>query len=442
MNHELRLSNRHETSTEPTCRVDASVARKIRADGPYKVVYLVNHYPKVSHSFIRREIQALEAQGMTVMRTSIRGWNERLPDARDEEERQRTRYVLKNGLGGLLIATLCASLSRPRRFVHAFWLATRMGWRSGRSIAYHWAYLAEACVLGRWMQQEGISHVHAHFGTNSTDVAMLATALGMARSYSFTAHGPEEFDGPRSLALSEKVERAQFVVAISSFGRSQLMRWIGPEHWQKVKVVHCGLDELFRRTTAQPPPAAPRLVCVGRLCEQKGQLLLIDAMALLVRRGVDCELVLAGDGEMRAQIEDRIVRHDLCGRIRITGWISGDQVRDELLAARALVLPSFAEGLPVVLMEAMALQRPVVSTLVAGIPELVVPEECGWLVPAGDVEALADAMQQCLETPVDRLAQMGLTARQRVLQRHDADQEARKLYGLLAHATDKARKVV
>ena len=136
-------------------------------------------------------------------------------------------------------------------------------------------------------------------------------------------------------------------------------------------------------------PAARRLVCVGRLCEQKGQLLLVEAAHRLTAQGVDFELVLAGDGEMRGAIEALITHHNLQGRVRITGWISGEQVRNEILAARALVLPSFAEGLPVVIMEAMALRRPVISTFVAGIPELVRPGEHGWLVPAGDVEALA-----------------------------------------------------
>ena len=148
---------------------------------------------------------------------------------------------------------------------------------------------------------------------------------------------------------------------------------------------------------------------------RKGQLLLIEAAQRLAARGVDFELVLAGDGEMRAEIEALIARHNLQAQVRITGWISSDQVRDEILAARALVLPSFAEGLPVVIMEAMALRRPVISTFVAGIPELVQPGEHGWLVPAGDVEALAEAMQACLDAPVDMLARMGEAAHERVI---------------------------
>ena len=141
--------------------------------------------------------------------------------------------------------------------------------------------------------------------------------------------------------------------------------------WPKVHVVHCGVGFDVYRRLSSALSSAQRLVCVGRLCEQKGQLLLIEAAHRLTAEGTDFELVLAGDGELRAGIEASISHYRLQDKVRITGWISNDQVRKEILAARALVLPSFAEGLPVVLMEAMALRRPVISTYVAGIPELV-----------------------------------------------------------------------
>ncbi|RZI85413.1 MAG: colanic acid biosynthesis glycosyltransferase WcaL, partial [Pseudomonas sp.] len=198
-------------------------------------------------------------------------------------------------------------------------------------------------------------------------------------------------------------------------------------HWDKVKVVHCGLEAAFHAGPPVPVPAVPRLVCVGRLCEQKGQLLLLEAAQKLAAQGTTFELVLAGDGEMRAEIETLIARHGLQAQVRITGWISSGQVREELLAARALVLPSFAEGLPVVIMEAMALHRPVLTTYVAGIPELVRPGENGWLFPAGAVQELAAAMADCLGQPDEVLQRMGDAAHQRVLERHDIDTEAAKL---------------
>jgi glycosyltransferase involved in cell wall biosynthesis len=271
--------------------------------------------------------------------------------------------------------------------------------------------------------------MHAHFGTNSAEVAMLVHALG-GPTWSFTVHGPTEFEKPRFIGLAEKIRRSAFVVAISSFGRSQLYRFVEHQQWAKVHVVHCGLDADFLVASATAPAPSRRLVCVGRLCEQKGQLLLVEAVSRLAEQGVELELVLAGDGEMRADLEALIARYGLKERVRVTGWISSSQVRNEILAARALVLPSFAEGLPVVLMEAMALRRPVISTYVAGIPELVHPGEHGWLVPAGDVDALVEAMRICLNTPVDFLTRMGDAARERVLAAHDVDKEAAKLGAL------------
>lgn len=394
-----------------------------------RISYFTNQYPKVSHSFIRREILALEAQGVQVHRFALRGWADAVADPADAQEQQRTRYVLRGGLGALAAAALRVAAASPARFGRALWLALRMGWRADRPLPLHLVYLAEACQLYLWLVEAGAQHVHAHFGTNSAEVVMLAHALG-GPGYSFTVHGPEEFDKPQALHLAAKMQAARFVVAISSYGRSQLYRWLPVDQWGKVQVVHCGLDQAFHSVPAQPVPQAPRLVCVGRLCEQKGQLLLVQALALLKQRGVVCELVLAGDGEMRPQVEAEMARHGLQAQVRITGWIASGQVRDELLNARALVLPSFAEGLPVVIMEAMALRRPVLSTYVAGIPELVQPGRTGWLFPAGDVDALADAMAECLAAPAEQLDAMGAAGRERVLQRHDVDTEAGKLFEL------------
>jgi colanic acid/amylovoran biosynthesis glycosyltransferase len=391
-----------------------------------QIAYLVNQYPKVSHSFIRREIMALERQGIAVQRIAIRGWADEVVDPDDVRERERTEYVLKGGPWPVLAAVLMALLSTPVRFVSALALATRMGWRADRALPYHWIYLAEACVVYRWLKRSRASHLHAHFGTNPAEVAMLTKVLG-GPPYSFTVHGPEEFDKPLAIGLGEKVRRAAFVAAISSYGRSQLYRWVLHEHWPKVKVVHCGLESSFHDVSASAPPDVPRLVCVGRLCEQKGQLLLVQAVARLAQRGVQMELVLAGDGEMRADVEALIRSSGIGSSVRITGWISSAQVREEILGARALVLPSFAEGLPVVIMEAMALRRPVITTFVAGIPELVRQGEGGWLVPAGDVEELAIAMAACLSATPEVLSTMASAAYERVIARHNIDVEAAKL---------------
>lgn len=392
-----------------------------------KIAYFINQYPKVSHSFIRREILALEQRGFPVVRIALRGWDAPLVDAADESEAGRTHYLLRRGLSGLLMPVLRRLVKRPVALLSALSLAVRMSRSADRALPYHLVYWAEACALLDHLEAHPVGHVHAHFGTNSAEVVMLARAMG-GPPYSFTVHGPDEFDRPQALHLAEKVEASSFTVAISSYGRSQLYRWVGHAHWNRIQVVHCGLDDAFLAApSAVAYPQVDRLVCVGRLCEQKGQLLLLDAVRKLKERGRHVELVLAGDGEMREELEAAIERMHLQDDVKITGWISGQRVCEELLASKAMVLPSFAEGLPVVVMEAMALQRVVVSTRIAGIPELVRHGTDGWLVTPGDVDALVDALMELLDTPVERLAAMGAGARQRILERHDAKVEAGKL---------------
>lgn len=399
-----------------------------------RVAYLVNQYPKVSHSFIRREILALERQGIDVVRIALRGWDAEIVDEQDAREQQQTRYVLR-GMAPLLFAVARMVFKRPLLFSRALFLAWQMGWRADRPLPIHLIYLAEACLIARWVEERKVDHLHAHFGTNSAEVAMLVHAL-CELPWSFTVHGPEEFDKPGFLGLGDKVRRCSFVVAISSFGRSQIYRWVEHQCWPKVHVVHCGLESEAFVEPSLATPSKSRLVCVGRLCEQKGQLLLIEAAQRLTSEQLDFELVLVGDGEMRSEIETLVTRHGLNERVRITGWLSGADVRLEILAARALVLPSFAEGLPVVIMEAMAAGRPVISTYVAGIPELVTHGKHGWLVPAGDIDALVDTLRRCLATPVGDITLMGEAARQRVRERHAVDQAAEQLARLFQHAVD------
>jgi colanic acid/amylovoran biosynthesis glycosyltransferase len=400
-----------------------------------RIAYLVNQYPTVSHIFIRREILALERRGFDVMRISLRGWDSELVDDEDRFERARTHYVLSDGAPALLLALTRMLLTRPMRLFRALALAWRMGRRAERPLPVHLIYLAEACRVEPWLRKAAIQHVHAHFGTNSAEVAMLVHELG-GPQWSFTAHGPEEFDKSPLIGLTEKILHCAFVVAISSYGRSQLYRNVDYRHWPKVRLVHCGLEASFFAAPKSPAPEVRRLVCVGRLVEQKGQLLLVEAAHRLAAQGVDFELVLVGDGEMRAVIEELVTHHNLQERVRVTGRVSSNQLREEILAARALALPSFAEGLPMVIMEAMALRRPVISTFVAGIPELVQPGKHGWLVPAGDVESLMCAMKACLDTPVDTLRRMGEAAYERAEARHSVDTQAARLGTLFQAAVN------
>lgn len=398
-----------------------------------KVGYLVNQYPKVSHTFVRREIHALEELGVDVARFTVRRVNEPLEDEADRAEAGKTRVILDEGARGLARGLLRTALKHPLAFASAARKAVRLGLGSDRGLLVHAAYLAEACVLAEWLDDAGVSHVHAHFGTNPATVAMLCRDLG-GPTFSFTVHGPEEFDKPEAIHLEEKIRSARFVAGVSSFGRSQLFRRARARDWDKIHVVRCGLDERLLETAPTPVPDVPRLVCVGRLSEQKGQLLLVEAVARLLREGVKVELVLVGDGELRADIEAKIAREGIGQHVRITGWASGEVVRQEILAARAMALPSFAEGLPVVIMEALALSRPVLSTYVAGIPELVEPGASGFLVPAGSIDALVDGLRELLGTDVVELGRLAAEGRRRVLALHDASVSAKALKDLFSGA--------
>lgn len=395
-----------------------------------KIAYLVNTYPRPSHTFIRREIQALERLGFEVHRFAMRSDRRNLKDAEDKAEDEITEHVLERNRLTLLLSALLWLLRHPLRSVTALDCTLRMGARA-RLRLKHLFYFVEAVEITRRCAELGIRHLHAHFGTNSSTVACLAHILGGPR-WSYTVHGPEEFDAPRALSLGEKSSRAAFSVAVSSYGRSQLCRWTPVEIWPRLKVIHCGIEPA-RFPAPAPLPEKLRLVAIGRFSEQKGFPLLIQAVAQAARQHPGLRLTLVGDGELRGEIEAMIEELTLRRHVTLTGWLDETQIKTELNEAQALILPSFAEGLPMVVMEAMAAGRPVIATSIAGIPELVTAET-GWLVPAGDVQALADAIDTLAETPHARLLRMGQAARARVLIRHDVDREAAKLAQLIRSA--------
>lgn len=395
-----------------------------------RIAYFVNQYPAASHSFIRREILALEARGHHVSRYALSSLIDTIVDPEDQMEDRKTKHVFCQSPYRLFAAFLAIALAYPRGVLRALKLVLRIGPGSDRGLLRHLAYLVEAGVVAQWCRFDRIEHLHAHFGTNSTAVALLAHTISGTK-FSFTVHGPDEFDRPEAISLPEKIRHAAFVIAVSSFGRSQLMRWADIDDWRKLNVVHCGITEGFRIPPRSPDATERRFVCVGRLAPQKGHLILLAAAHILFLEGLRFRLVFAGDGPLRPQIERKVVELGLVSQLVITGWASGDCVVDELTRACAMVLPSVAEGLPVAIMEAMALRRPVISTFIAGIPELVVPGETGWLVPAGDVQALAAAMREVLNSDPTRLAAMGAAAYRRVFQRHAIETEVVKLENLM-----------
>lgn len=392
-----------------------------------KLAYLTTIYPKTSHSFIRREIQALERRGHEVYRISIREPSEPLVNREDRDESERTLYcVSQGGIAKLLGIWLIEALRRPIRMFATIVSALGMSRRSERGLLRHLAYVVEAAFLRAWLRQHPVDHVHAHFGTNPAAVARLLWQLG-GPPYSFTIHGPDEWDAPIGLSLGDKIRDARFVAVISWYSAAQVSRWVRSEDAQKVHVIRCAPPADLCMNVTAIPSSSRTLLFVGRLSPQKAPLLLIDAAILLAERGLDYRLELVGDGELRAEIERRIRRARLEDRIVLTGWMEEQSVFQRMRDARCLVLPSLAEGLPVVIMEAFSLHRPVISTHVGGIPELVEPGASGWLVPCGDLESLANAMRSALEATTTELDAMGARGAMTVLVRHDLEREIDRL---------------
>lgn len=384
-----------------------------------RIAYLCNVYPAISHSFVRREIEGLEGTGHEVRRFSLRPAQPDLKDDADKRELTVTEAALGGGLVPLVISALILLLSRPSKTLRAINAALRLSGPGLRRKALHVAYWLEAAWLVRRLDYYRIEHLHAHFGTNPAAVAAIARAWG-GPPFSFTAHGPDEFDAPIELGLPEKIRRAAFVAAISSFGRAQLMRWSDPADWDKITIVRCGVDQSFLSPGVAPiPKDCINFVTVARLSAQKGLPLLIEACDQLHRGGAKFTLTIIGDGELRDQVASEIAARSLTNVVTLAGSQSAEQIREHLRTSRAFVLPSFAEGLPVVLMEALALSRPVITTSIAGIPELV-DADCGWLIPAGSVAAIKEAMEDALSLSVAALEKMGSVGRIRVIEIHDA----------------------
>ncbi len=390
-----------------------------------KIAYFTNVYPHVRHTFIRREITALEQQGQPIVRFSIRRSEAKLIDPADLAEQERTRVIFDRRLPGLLWALLASLVGRPWRFVPAVGQAFALGWRAGKLLR-HAIYLAEACVLRKWLCDAGVDHVHVHFATNPATVALLVQTLG-GPAYSLTIHGPEEWDQPEALSLPQKYINARFVVAVSHYGRAQVLRFCRHEHWQRVRVIRCGVDASFLHGEPTPVPDTSQLVCVGGLVAQKGHLILLESLHQLQQEGVPFTMALVGDGPLRPLLERRIRELDLFERVHLLGWQSNAGVREQLLASRALVMASLAENLPVAMMEALALGRPVIGTYLAGIPELIEPGVTGFLVPASDAVGLAQMLRRVLQTEVAELTALSQQGAARVAQQHDVSCEAAKL---------------
>jgi len=398
------------------------------------LAYLTTVYPSVSHTFIRREILGLEGRGHTIQRCSIRR-PDNCVDKLDLDEEEKTFYCLEQSVIRLLIDTLHMFILSPIRWLNTFFMLLRFNKQSDRGLIRHLAYLVEACVLYKEIRKKEIKHIHTHFGTNSTTVALAIKKLGGV-SYSFTVHGPDEFDAPIGLSLNEKIIEAEFVVAISNYGAAQLKRWVPFEYWKKIIVVGCTVDDEFLGDESSPLPkqkSERKIVCVARLSAQKGIFILLEALKILKDKNIILNLVLAGDGELRSIIEEQLKDLGLTKQVKITGWIDGKQVKKYLSESNALVLPSFAEGLPVVIMEAFALKKPVITTWIAGIPELVEHGHNGWLISPNSSGALVNALIELINMPSERLCEMGKAGFERVKNTHSVSSEVPKLEKALSN---------
>lgn len=382
-----------------------------------KLAYLMNSYPMTSTTFIRREIEALEDLGVEVLRFAVRVWPHPLVDARDRAEQGQTRYLLTGNALGLLSAILLEAALRPlslaRAIAATIQISRTMGWEYVRPIAY----LLQAAFFAQQARAARVDHVHVHFASNAATVAMLAHIMS-GPTFSFTVHGPEELLELDRLGFRDKARRASFVVAISDYCRARLLEVCRREDAHKIRVLRCGLALEEFAGAVEPAPESRTLVCIGRLCPQKGQELIPEVVAALASEFPDLRVVLVGDGESHAAIDEARRRYGVERQVELRGWLANAEALDLLKSSRALVLPSFAEGLPVVIMEALCLGRPVISTTVAGIPELV-DEGCGWLVPPGDTAALANVMRRALSAEVEDLRSMGVVGQERAMRMHD-----------------------
>jgi glycosyltransferase involved in cell wall biosynthesis len=297
---------------------------------------------------------------------------------------------------------------------------------------YALLYLAEALLLGDWLQRRGHSHLHIHFGGPVATVGML-TALAWKLSYSLMIHGPDEFYDVEKFYLRQKVENARFVLCISDYSRSQVMKVSNPSHWSKLHVVRLGVDlHTFAPVPAGAPSGPLELLCVGRLVAAKGHLVLLRAFADLRRRGHDIRLRLIGNGAGRAEIEAFIAQEKLYDCVILEGALNHEATRQKLMLAGIFVLASFAEGVPVALMEAMAMEIPCVSTFVAGIPELIRGGLDGLLVPPSSATALSAALESLI-VDADLRRRLGASARSRVAELYNLEKNTRFLASVLEH---------
>ena len=445
---------RHKAAPVTPGRADAGRRRGVtlraaahgRTASLMRIAYLASRYPAVSHTFIQREIAGLRDQGVTIDTFAIRrAQPDEVLSRADDAEARATYALLPVRITHLLRAHLRALVRHPRGYEATLREALRLAPAGARGALWQGFYFGEAVLLWDRLRRRGTPHVHAHFANVASDVALLAAFLGREagegpRSWSLTMHGSTEFYDVPGYRLAEKARTAAFVACVSDFTRSQMMLFVEEEHWPKLALVRCGVDPERFRAVAAPSDAAGRdggpvrVLTVGRLVGGKGFALLLDAVHALVERGLDVALTVVGDGPSREHLHAQAARLGLADRVEWVGALGQDEIRAAYARADVFCLPSFAEGVPVVLMEAMAMEVPVVATRIAGIPELIEDGASGLLVTPARGDELADAIGRLVDDPALR-ARLGAAGRRAVLEGYDVGRWTAELRGMLETAT-------
>jgi colanic acid/amylovoran biosynthesis glycosyltransferase len=393
--------------------------------------YLCSEFPALSHTFISREVAILEQEGFTIFTASINPTQHPEMLGPADVAYAKATFCLKTTPRRLILAKLLRYCRHPHRFLAALGSSLRLFWFDGpRQLGKALGYFVQAILLHDWAQERGIRHIHVHFANPAASVALAATRLG-GLEFSLSVHGPDEFNEVQRNNLPEKIREAVFVRCIGYFCRSQLMRFSSIPSWGKFHIVRCGVfrDEFARKPSPSRP--ARKILCVGRVCPSKGQAILLEAMAFLRERGLDFELLFLGGGEDLESLRDKAARMGLTDVVTFAGPVGHDRVKEELARADIFVLPSFAEGIPVALMEAMASGIPVISTFIAGIPELIEDGKSGFLTRPSDAAQLAGMIDSILRGSED-LEPILARAAETVRDRYDVVRNVRELAEIFA----------
>lgn len=392
-----------------------------------RIGFFANTYPAPSATFIRRKIQGLEDLGVTVCRLSSRSFGGELVEPADQLEAGKTD-VLTAHRRGIVQSVATQTLRHPRAVLGGARQALKLS-AGPRELVRHGAYLAIAQRLATRVRVQRLEHLHAYFDT-STTVALLAHRI-TGIPFSFTVTGPEQFEPCQHDRLAEQIRGARFVTAVSEDGLRNLRAIADPRDHPKLHLVRDIAEPTWLDTPVTPIPTTRSVCFVGRLVDRKGPLDLIEAVHRVHQRGRDLSLAMVGDGPLRGAALELIARHGLHEHVTLLGWGSAQLVRRTIEASTSLVLPSSAEGLPMVLMEAFARGRPVITTPVAGIPELVEAGRSGWLVPPKDPAALSDAIEELLDCSNEMLTGMARVGCERTRAQHSIGPLSEQLLGLL-----------